>query len=107
MDLSDADRATIRSHVGSEPSDADLNEAAFRLDSVEAVALEVLRGRLADMRGRAAKFTADGDYSEDWSANLTSLDRQVTTLETSVATVVDPDAGKVSVSTFVRAGRTR
>jgi hypothetical protein len=103
--------AVVRSHVGSTvpPSDDDLRVIYDRVGSPEATALEVLRGRLADMLNPAnpARFTADGDYTSDHAANIKGLTVKITELEAVVQQIEDPTAGMVSTTRLVRAGRSR
>lgn len=99
-----AELAAIRSHVGTQvpPSDTHLAVLLARLGTVEAVALDVVRSRLADLRARPAKFTAQGDYSEDWTGNLTSLADQETVLAAAVAAGTTAGGGVVTVGRLVR-----
>lgn len=106
--------AEVRAHIGDDepPTDADITTAFDRLGSVEAVALEVIRKRLAAIRAKAMKFTADGDYTEDWSGNEKALVKQAAELAAAVPTsttggVVDGVAGDLQIGRFVRAGRGR
>lgn len=82
MPLSDDQLAYVRSEVGSKtpPFDADLNVAFDRLLDENAVALEVVRGRLADLLASAASFSAD-NVSIGTSANIAALERQAARLE--------------------------
>jgi hypothetical protein len=101
-----ADAATlaeIRAWVGSSPDNADLELRLERLVTAPAVALEVLRGRLADMISEPAKFTVDGDASWDYSANLKLLGDRVNQLEGLVAGGV----GELTVSLMTRSGARR
>jgi hypothetical protein len=99
----------LRSIIGIEepPNDADLEFAYDRLQSIPAVALEVQRGRLADLRSRPSSLTIDGDRTESWTETIRSLERQVAELDSSVAQERRPSTGMVSVSRFQRAGRVR
>lgn len=104
--------ADIRQWVGTRrPTDADLEVRYLRLGSVTAVALQVLRERLADMLIDAAKFDADGDASYDYSANLKLLESKVHQLEASTPPPADPDVSlptpELSVGRIVRSGRSR
>jgi hypothetical protein len=67
--------AQIRALIGSKqpPSDADLAVAYDRLGSAEAVALEVLEGRYADLLAGPAKWAVEGDFSVDSSKNIDKL----------------------------------
>jgi hypothetical protein len=101
--------AVVRSHVGSivPPSDADLHAVYDRLGSPEATALEVLRGRLADMLANPTKFSADGDFSESYEANIKALQAQIGGLEKVVPETVGGAMGLVTTTRMVRAGRSR
>jgi hypothetical protein len=107
--LSLGDLAVVRSHVGqtTPPSDDDLRVIYDRLGSPEATALEVLRGRLADMLANPARFTVDGDYTSDHAANIKGLTVKIAELESAVQRIEDPTAGMVSTTRLVRAGRSR
>jgi hypothetical protein len=107
--LSAGDLSVVRSHVGSTspPTDADLHAAYDRLGSPEAVALEVLRGRLADMLANPTKFTADGDFTESYEANIKALQAQIATLEKVVPDTAGGAMGLLTTSRMVRAGRAR
>lgn len=97
--------AELRSLVGttSPPTDSDLDGIYDRVGSVRAVALAVLRGRLADMRARPAEFRAEGDFSEKYTSDqLKGLEADVATL----AAVVE-GADSIVVGRIVRAGRCR
>ena len=103
MALDADDLAAIREHVGSTPPDADLEVQWDRLGSVEAVALAVLRGRLADLLASPADLRVDGDYSESWGKNLDLLRAKIAALETLL-----PDGpGAVKVAHLSRSGRSR
>lgn len=107
MALTAAQLASVRAHIGTgqPPTDDDLEAAFERLGTPEAVALEVIRGRLADMRARPAVLRVDGDHSEDWTKNLDLLTKQ----EASLAAAADVAAGSgsVQVARLTRAGRSR
>lgn len=114
MTVTAEELAEIRAHIGDDtpPTDADLDAAFVRLGSVEAVALEVIRKRLAAIRAKAMKFTAEGDYTEDWSGNEKALAKQAADLAAAVPTtntsgVVDGVAGDIQIGMFVRGGRSR
>lgn len=99
--------AAIRAHIGTAepPSDEDLEAAYERLGSVPAVALEVVRGRLAELRSRPAVLRVDGDHSEDWTAIIKSLAEQENAL--TVSAEVAAAGGTVKVARLARAGRAR
>lgn len=103
MALDADDLAAIREHVGSTPSDEDLGTQWDRLGTVEAVALSVLRARLADMLASPASLRVDGDYAEDHSANIRALEKQIARLELAVP----GSPGEVKVAHLTRSGRSR
>ncbi len=109
MAISERDLAELRSLVGQEspPTDDQLNDAWVRLGSIKAVALEVQRARLAQLRSQPSRLTIDGDRTEDWSGTIPSLERQVAQLEREITEVADPSTGAMRVGRFVRAGRAR
>ncbi len=99
------DLAAIRDHVGTEPSDEDVQTAWERLGTVEAVAVSVLRRRLADMLARPLELAVDGDYRESFAKNVDALRAKVRELEGAVASGVVP--GVVVVTHLTRSGRSR
>lgn len=101
--MTEGELAVIRSHIGATqpPTDQALSLAFDRLGSSEAVALEVLRGRLADMLANPTKFRAEGDFSDDYSTNVDVLSKKVAALEAELG------VGGVTTSRLVRAGRAR
>ena len=103
--------ALLRVWVGSAPADATeraVQEADFearydRLASVEAVALEVLRQRRADILADPAKGSIDGDASWDWQANIERLDGDIARLER----IVETPGSTLQVGRIVRTRATR
>ena len=91
MPLSAADLAWVRSQVGTTtpPTDADLDAIWDRLENRDAVALEVLDGRLATMVATAAKFDLSGDLSVDLTKNIEALREKVAQLQGSVSAAAD------------------
>lgn len=69
--VTDAQMAAIRAKVGTaSPSDADIARSLARLGTTDAVILEVLEGRLADlMSAGSLTFNVSGEYSQDASKN--------------------------------------
>lgn len=109
MALTEASLAELRSIIGhgEPPSNEELNTAFVRLGSVPAVALEVQRSRLAQLRSQPARLTIDGDRTEGWEANINSLERHVGALEVAVEKSVHPSSGQAGIGQFVRVGRSR
>ncbi len=101
--------ATIRSWVGSavgrdgDTFDGDdLNTRFGVLGSAEAVALQILQQRRADIvLGNPVTWSISGDHSEDWMGNLQALDKHIAQLERMVG------AGTVTVTTMTREGPRR
>lgn len=103
-----ADLREIRAWVGADPDLHDLEDRYEALGNVaHAVALQVLRERRAQMvLDGPGKFDASGDTSEDWTANLASIERQITALEGSVdATSTPSGLHRVTTSQLVRPER--
>jgi Asp-tRNA(Asn)/Glu-tRNA(Gln) amidotransferase A subunit family amidase len=94
--------AELRSIVGDEPDDNTLSEAFDRLESVAAVALEVQRTKLANLRAQPAGLTIDGDRTENWRDNIASLERQVAELGRDVSIEKHPSSAAVTVTRFER-----
>lgn len=103
--------AEIREYIGTSepPTDATLEEYFDELGSVTAVARRIVRQRLADMRAKAAKFTAEGDYTEEWSVNIAALERLEKNLTGAVtaAAVASDSTGDLTTGLLVREGRCR
>lgn len=87
--LTDEQLRMIRAEVGSEPSDDDLQDLWDVLGSTTAVALAVLRPRLADARAAALAggFTLSGVLGvvAPSSDTMRQLDMQISRLESQLA----------------------
>lgn len=106
MALTEDQLAYLRSEVGvDDPTDDVLEDAYTRLDSVEEVAAEVLRTRLANLLAAPASFSVEG-YSENNAANITALQKQLDRLTTAVS-VADGAGGVVTFSRLTRSGWAR
>lgn len=104
------DLAAVRAHIGTAepPTDDELDVAWDRLQSVEAVALEVVRGRLAGLRSRPTIFTVEGDYTENWVGTIKALTDQEAALASATGGgVAAPDGDTLKVLALRRTGRTR
>lgn len=107
MALEEATEAEIRTWVGTAAETSDLAARYERLRSVHAVALEVLRLRLADVLANPATFSIDGDYSQSWGENIRTLRSQVAQLELLVAAGSTAVAGTVTTGQLTRCDRGR
>lgn len=96
----------IRSWVGStEPSAADLEARYLLLGSVEAVALQVLRQRLADMLAEPGRYDVDGDASWSYEENIRSLRSSIATLQDLVGGGSSSGLSALTVGQMVRSDR--
>ena len=112
MAITAAQLAEIREWIGAAtpPSDATLTEYFDELGTTAAVARRVVRQRLADLRAKAAKFTADGDYTEDWAENIKALERlerQLAAAAAAAPTATAPATGSLTTGLLVRDDRCR
>jgi hypothetical protein len=90
-DLTAAQLAYLRSEVSEEVADdADLAARYERLGNLRDVALEVVRGRLAEVMGGPGAYNVTGVYSEDNTSLIRGLTAQLTRIKT---TQVDPTDG--------------
>lgn len=96
------DVAAIRGHIGhqSPPTDAELAIALARLGSVDAVALEVLDGRYAEMISAPAKWSVAGDFDLDNTVSISALSAKLDDLKGRLA--IGP---VMTVGTLSRADR--
>lgn len=82
--------AYLRSELGTAtpPTDDDLAASYGRLGSLEAVALEVIRGRLATMLANPTSFAVEG-YSQSTGTNVDALAKQAARLEGAVGVGIE------------------
>lgn len=81
--------AQIRDHVGSTPSDDDI-EAIYTRDDIgtaDLAALSILRRRLADFRASYSEFAVEGDARWKADKNIDALTAQIAVLETACGVV--------------------
>jgi hypothetical protein len=96
-----AQLATIHSWIGTDTIiPADVDQRLARLGSAEAVSLELLRQRRADLLLSPTRIQVDGDVTVDWSDTIRGLDRAITSLEDIVGSRTGPR--HVSMSSFGR-----
>lgn len=107
MALTTAQLLEIRRHIGSAdpPSDLELGTLYEELGSTDAVALQVLSERLADMRAVPAEVDYQGDVTERWGKNIEALERATKGLSVAVATGGQPTG--VTVGYMTRKGPRR
>ena len=72
--LTEAQLAVLRRRVGDEPDDAGLQAIYDRTESLTETAREILEVRLANWRRQAASFNVAGEYSQDTSTNIKSVE---------------------------------
>lgn len=99
MDLTDGDLAYLRSELGEDVDEVDLQDRYDRLGTVAAVALEVQRQRLSAVLAAPAGFTIPGVYSEDNGARIRAMQDRVAELSRLVAAGGDPTGGSSPVVT--------
>ena len=81
MALTPAVTAWLKGELGRTVDLTDLDARYTRLGSARAVALEVLRERLADLRTQPSTVNVSGVVSVSFTENIKSLERQVAALE--------------------------
>ncbi|MFE0477479.1 hypothetical protein ACFW2V_38385 [Streptomyces sp. NPDC058947] len=102
MNLTDAEYAYLRSQLG-EADRIDLDTRYQRLDSLQAVAIEVLRERKAALVSDPLAVTVQGVATVNNAENVKAIERQIAEIETSAR---DATPGTVNPVRLVRA-RTR
>lgn len=102
MALTNSQLAVIREQIGatSPPTDEDLENRFARTGDVQAVILEVLRGRLADFLSGPTSISIPGVYSESHGEAVTALRDQIAGIETG-------DGDRLATTRLVRRGRSR
>lgn len=85
MTLTEAEYAYLRSELG-EANRADLNTRYQRLDSLEAVAIEVLRERRAALISDPLAVSVQGIATVNSAENVKALERQIADLQEGLPT---------------------
>jgi len=86
--------AWLLAQLGETTSVTDLTTRYTRLQSARAVALEVLRGRLAALIQQPATINVSSVVGVGYSENIKALERQIASLEDGIpAAPDDPDTG--------------
>lgn len=92
--MNDAVRAWLISQLGPGTDLADLTVRYTRLGSGRAVAIEVVRERLATLLASPGSVSVSGVVSVNFSANITAYERQLLSLESGEPPAPDdPDTG--------------
>lgn len=74
-------RAWLLSELGTDTDTADLTARYTRLGTARAVALEILRERLAVLRAQPTAVTVTNVVAVNYTANLAAYERQIASLE--------------------------
>jgi hypothetical protein len=101
MALTTEELAYLRSELGTDIDQVDLQERHDRLGNVQAVAAEVVRERLATVINAPTSFTIPGAYSESRS------DATVKALQDQAARLADALTGGSTTGRVVRRDRVR
>lgn len=92
--MNDAVRAWLISQLGTGTDLTDLTARYTRLGSARAVAIEVVRERLAVLLVAPGSVSVSGVVSVNFSANITAYERQLLALESGEPPAPDePDPG--------------
>lgn len=78
--LTDAQKAWLRSEVGATVTDEDLQGRFDRLASVRDVAIEVLRERRAELLDSPLSVSVAGVASVNYAENIRALERRISAL---------------------------
>ena len=96
MPLTEQELAWIRSKVGDDPDEIDLEDRYTRLGDVTEVVREVLSGRLANLLAAPASITIPGEYAQNTAANIKGLQEELAALgnlpgvDESVVRIIEP-----------------
>lgn len=98
--------AEIREHIGSAPSDADVEAVYIRKESagvaddklVASTALSILKQRRAEFTILPSSFSVPGDWSQSTGGNIEALDAKISELEQ----VTGEGGGGVSTARLTR-----
>lgn len=74
-------RAWLISQLGTKTDLTDLEQRYTRLGTARAVALEILRERLAALRAQPSAVQVSSVVSVNYTANIAAYERQITALE--------------------------
>ncbi|MEU3656412.1 hypothetical protein AB0E67_27120 [Streptomyces sp. NPDC032161] len=92
--MDEAVRAWLLAELGEDTDVTDLEQRYARLGSARAVAMEVVRGRLAALRGQPDKISVSGVVSVSFIETIKAYERQLALLmEGEPPAPDDPDDG--------------
>lgn len=80
MPMTEEQIIETRRQVGNAPDDAALNDTYDRLGDVDAVVLEVLELRYAELERTPESFSIPGEYSQSTGKNLEALGARISAL---------------------------
>lgn len=86
-------KAWLLAQLGESTAIADLETRYARLGTARAVALEVLRGRLAKFLQQPSTINVSSVVGVGYSENIRALERQIANLEDGVPAAPDDPAG--------------
>ena len=89
-------RAWLESQLGTPLDLPDLEPRYTRLGTARAVALEVLRGRLATLRGQPSTVNVSGVVSVSYTESIKAYERQIAALEAGESPSPDDPADDTS-----------
>jgi hypothetical protein len=92
-------KAWLASQLGTSTDQADLEARLTRLGTARAVALEVLRERLADLRAQPTSVSVSSVVTVDYRANIAAYERQIALLEAGVPAAPD-DPSSIDTDTI-------
>jgi hypothetical protein len=105
--------AWLLAQLGTTTNLADLEVRYTRLGTARAVALEVLRQRLADLIQQPATVNVSSVVAIGTAENIKALERQIASLETGIPpapddpATEDPDTGDTTLGVFYLRERAR
>lgn len=97
-------QAWLLAQLGEATSVTDLEARYARLGTARAVALEVLRGRLAALLQQPATVTVSGVVGVGFGENIKALERQIASLEAGVPAAPDDPTDETGTGTATQLG---
>lgn len=97
-------KAWLLAQLGESTAVADLEARYARLGTARAVALEVLRGRLAALLQQPVTVNVSGVVGVGFGENIKALERQIANLEAGVPAAPDDPTGETGTDTTSQLG---